>query len=161
MDDDNDIIEDTTQDELNKQREEGRIKKKAKQEAKKHAKDVGKKVGKKAKMALFKPVGITAFTTAFSIFIIIFMIVGIISFIITMPGIVQEKISSMITTIGKEISDWWNGQNSILNDPDSEDMKKARIALLQYLDDMGFDPVGLGFVASVTRDRSSDRKSVV
>lgn len=152
MDDDNDIIEDTTQDELNKQREEGRIKKKAKQEAKKHAKDVGKKVGKKAKMALFKPVGITAFTTAFSIFIIIFMIVGIISFIITMPGIVQEKISSMITTIGKEISDWWNGQNSILNDPDSEDMKKARIALLQYLDDMGFDPVGLGFVASVTRD---------
>lgn len=27
MDDDNDIIEDTTQDELNKQREEGRIKK--------------------------------------------------------------------------------------------------------------------------------------
>ncbi len=156
--DEENTIDDTINNDA-KEKSNSPVKSKIKNDAKNKAKNAGKKTIKKIGSVMLKPVGATAFSTFSAVIIVIFMLVGIISFITTMPGIVQEKITSFVSEVGKKVEHWWSGDNPFLNDTDSEEMKKAKIDLLNYLADMNLDPVGLGFVTNVTTTSTSTNDS--
>lgn len=140
-------IDDTMNDELNKnnRQPDGWAKRKLKGKAKKHARNVAKKAKDKMATTLFKPVGMGIFSSVISIAVIIFMLIGIVSFIITMPGLVKEGIMAKVA----EAIDWVNtslfGSDYFLEKLASDQDKTAQKAVLKYLDDMGIDPVGFGF----------------
>lgn len=144
-----DLIDDTLEDEIEKRRNEKRndetAQRAVKQEAVKYTKKAARPVIDKVKGMLLRPIPL-------SILVVVFMLIGIISFISSMPGIVQEKMYSLIANVAENVNNWWSGENSFLNNPNSEKMKKAKLALVRYLDDMGFDPIGLGFVSSIVRN---------
>lgn len=140
-------IDDTMNDELNKnnRQPDGWAKRKLKGKAKKHARNAAKKAKDKIATTLFKPVGMGIFSSVISIAVIIFMLIGIVSFIITMPGLVKEGIMAKVA----EAIDWVNtslfGSDYFLEKLASDQDKTAQKAVLKYLDDMGIDPVGFGF----------------
>ena len=140
-------IDDTMNDELNKnnRQPDGWAKRKLKGKAKKHARNAAKKAKDKMATTLFKPVGMGIFSSVISIAVIIFMLIGIVSFIITMPGLVKEGIMAKVA----EAIDWVNtslfGSDYFLEKLASDQDKTAQKAVLKYLDDMGIDPVGFGF----------------
>ena len=68
------------------------------------------------------------------------VIVGLIMFLLTMPGMVMEKIKGLFKAIGDSWSAWWG-----------EDTAKQFDAyqvyqVTDYLDEMGYDLKGYGFV---------------
>lgn len=140
-------IDDTMNDELNKnnRQPDGWAKRKLKGKAKKHARNAAKKAKDKIATTVFKPVGMGIFSSVISIAVIIFMLIGIVSFIITMPGLVKEGIMAKVA----EAIDWVNtslfGSDYFLEKLASDQDKTAQKAVLKYLDDMGIDPVGFGF----------------
>ena len=140
-------IDDTMNDELNKnnRQPDGWAKRKLKGKAKKHARNAAKKAKDKIATTLFKPVGMGIFSSVISIAVIVFMLIGIVSFIITMPGLVKEGIMAKVA----EAIDWVNtslfGSDYFLEKLASDQDKTAQKAVLKYLDDMGIDPVGFGF----------------
>lgn len=140
-------IDDTMNDELNKnnRQPDGWAKRKLKGKAKKHARNAAKKAKDKMATTLFKPVGMGIFSSVISIAVIVFMLIGIVSFIITMPGLVKEGIMAKVA----EAIDWVNtslfGSDYFLEKLASDQDKTAQKAVLKYLDDMGIDPVGFGF----------------
>ena len=130
-----------------KQQNKSKFRKNAEKKAKKHAKDATRKARRKAAAALFKPVGVTVFSTVFSVFIIIFMIIGIISFITTMPGMVQEQIMNNVLGVVDGLGYLVNGPDYYLEQLAKDTSKTAQKKVLKYLDDMGLDPAGFGFAA--------------
>jgi len=157
MEEENENLNDTMKDELKErqQKEDGVAKRKIKKKAEEKVKNLNRKARKNIRQALFKRVGISAISSFAGIFVILFMLIGIISFITTMPGLVQDKIYEKVFGVIAKIDNWWSGENKFLNDPDSEEMKQARLDLLNYLKDMDLDPVGLGFVASVVTNNNT------
>ena len=74
------------------------------------------------------------------IIVAIIVIIGIIMFLITMPGMVMDKIKSIGKTIADGWHSWW-GRDDAKNVTD-EEIYKA----LDYLDEMGYDLKGFGFL---------------
>lgn len=154
-------IDDTMNDELNKnnRQPDGWAKRKLKGKAKKHARNVAKKAKDKMATTLFKPVGMGIFSSVISIAVIIFMLIGIVSFIITMPGLVKEGIMAKVA----EAIDWVNtslfGSDYFLEKLASDQDKTAQKAVLKYLDDMGIDPVGFGFAPFYRRTKKTNKET--
>lgn len=154
-DNDESIIEDTVDDDLQQRnkKEESKLKSQIKKEGKKHAKNATKKLKPKMKATLFRvPVGATIFSSVATFFIIIVMIIGTVSFIVSMPGLVKEKMYALVGQFASSAENWLFGDNRVLNNPNSDEMKKAKLDLLKYLDEMGLDPIGLGFASTVFRN---------
>lgn len=154
-------IDDTMNDELNKnnRQPDGWAKRKLKGKAKKHARNAAKKAKDKMATTLFKPVGMGIFSSVISIAVIIFMLIGIVSFIITMPGLVKEGIMAKVA----EAIDWVNtslfGSDYFLEKLASDQDKTAQKAVLKYLDDMGIDPVGFGFAPFYRRTKKTNEET--
>ena len=154
-------IDDTMNDELNKnnRQPDGWAKRKLKGKAKKHARNAAKKAKDKMATTLFKPVGMGIFSSVISIAVIIFMLIGIVSFIITMPGLVKEGIMAKVA----EAIDWVNtslfGSDYFLEKLASDQDKTAQKAVLKYLDDMGIDPVGFGFAPFYRRTKKTNKET--
>ena len=80
-----------------------------------------------------------------AIILVIMVFVGIIFYIVTMPGMLKGKISSFVKeSTQKVIEAIWEGDSSKIN-AQSIDIQ-TRVETLQYLQDMGIDVVGYGFV---------------
>ena len=133
-----------------KQEAKGQAKEKTKQaikdtrEKSKKARKVAKKgrkvAGKTVKVA--NPVG----ATIFLIILIIIIIIGIISFITSMPGLVQEEIMKKVMGAKTTLSYTLGGSDYYLTDlATSEEGEQYRKNVLKYLYDMGLDPAGFGF----------------
>lgn len=154
-------IDDTMNDELNKnnRQPDGWAKRKLKGKAKKHARNAAKKAKDKIATTLFKPVGMGIFSSVISIAVIVFMLIGIVSFIITMPGLVKEGIMAKVA----EAIDWVNtslfGSDYFLEKLASDQDKTAQKAVLKYLDDMGIDPVGFGFAPFYRRTKKTNKET--
>ncbi len=68
------------------------------------------------------------------------VIVGIIMFFLTMPGMVMEKLKGLFKALADTWSAWWGGDTT----EQFEDVEIYNV--LNYLDDMGYDLKGYGFV---------------
>lgn len=163
MDEENNV-NDTTQDELTNQENRipsGPAGRKIRREAKKFARNKSKKARRKAVNVLFKPVGISVFSGVLSVFIVIFMMIGIISFITSMPGMVQEKIYEKVMEAVSSLKYMVNGSDYYLNELANDPNHTAQKEVLKYLDDMGLDPVGLGFAAFYERYTDENGNEVI
>jgi len=150
-------VDDTMEDELSKQRnkEEGRIKREAKAKMKKIAKQEAKKAkkaaSKAARQAARKSIVYSTGSVIVSVFVVIFMIIGIVSFITTMPSLVQDKILSVVTGAYDGINKLFQGEDYYLEKLAGDLERTKQKEVLKYLDDMGVDPVGFGFAPFYTR----------
>lgn len=80
-----------------------------------------------------------------AIVLVIMILVGIIFYIVTMPGVLKGKISEFVKeSTQKVIEAIWEGDSSKIN-AQTIDIQ-TRVETLQYLQDMGIDVVGYGFV---------------
>ena len=148
----------TTDDVMNSEQREstgasraaGKGKDKAAEQAKKAMKKA-KEAQKKGKYA--KGIG-KILWPILAIVIIIVMVIGFISFALNMPGAVVDKIMDSIDTVKTTIKQWWEKKDLSTLKPD--DMHEKKLELLQYLDEMGYDVVGMGFVSSVVRGPSEE-----
>lgn len=156
MDDNN--LDDVIQDDLDKRNRnpKGPVREKISKEAKKHAKAAAKKAAKKARMTMFKPVGATVFSTFLSVFIVIFMLIGIVSFITSMPGLVQESIMNKVLEGKNKVVSLVDGSDYYLNELAKDKDRTAQKEVLKYLDDMGLDPAGFGFAPFYQRNKETD-----
>lgn len=152
MEEDNNLDE-TIKNDLDKRNRQpqGPVRRKIEKEAKKHAKDAAKKTAKKARAALFKKVGLSSFLGVLPIAIIVFMLIGIISFITSMPGLVQENMMNKILEGISKLNYVVNGSDYYLTELAEDTNHLAQKKVLMYLDDMGLDPVGYGFAAFYAR----------
>ena len=138
-----------------KKRMEEEQENKARKELREHAEGIvrkeGKKAVRKARTSLFKSIGKSAGMAVFSIIVVFFLLIGIIAFILTMPGLTQnaiyEKVSSAISGTIKFVAGA-NDSNTI----DVEELSDGTVNALNYLTQMGLDPVGLGFALQVNTD---------
>ena len=133
-----------------KNRNQGPVESKIRKKGKKEAKKLAKKARKKMRNTLFKKAGLSAIIGFFPLFIIIFMIVGIISFVTTMPGLVQEEILNKLLSFGSNLNYKINGSDYYLTELAKDRDRKAQKEILLYLDNMGVDPVGFGFAPFYT-----------
>ena len=112
---------------------------------KQKAKDSAMKTVSKAlkqhahKLSLAGPLGTILLWIA-AIIIALIIIIGIIMFLITMPGMVMEKLKTMSRTIGRAFANFFGGDTtSIVSDEEIYDT-------LTYLEQMNYDLKGLGFL---------------
>ena len=115
----------------------------------KFKKDAGKKAAVKGKLAAVA--GPVIFWTAVVILAII-IIVGIIMFFETMPGMVMEKIKAIGKQLMNNIANYWGADSAKQIDP------KDIYTALNYLDDMGYDLKGYGFLTEYYTDNNVDDK---
>lgn len=125
--------------------------------AAKTAKKAGRIAGKAANVAT--PWGATIFLIA----LLIIIIVGIVSFISSMPGLVQQKIMNKVLGAVKTLQYTLNGSDYYLSELASDPERTAQKEVLKYLDDMGLDPAGFGFAPFYHKnsDGSVDYNSTV
>jgi len=155
MDDEETNLQETIENDM-KNRDKGPVERKIRKEAKKQARQAAQKAKKKMRSTLFKRVGFSSFIGFFPLFIIVFMIVGIVSFITTMPGLVQEQILNKLLSFKGSLNYTLNGSDYYLTELARDEGKTSQKEILLYLDDMGIDPVGFGFAAFYTRSADSD-----
>ena len=87
--------------------------------------------------------GIGVFSAVIIAILIIFVLIGIIFFFITMPGAVVGKIGDAINSVRKMIDSFVDGDNYAKILISREDMIDAA----EYLDQMGYDLKGYGFLS--------------
>lgn len=88
------------------------------------------------------------------VILIIMAIIGIIMFVVTMPGMVMDKLKALFKSIGNAIASFF-GQDSSVLQADEEKINE----ILTYLEQMGYDLKGEGFItASYTNDDVPDDK---
>lgn len=112
------------------------IEKLKKQIAKKAGKEVAK-VG--AKMSLGAPLA-AILLKVFIVLICIILLIGIIMFIVTMPGMLMDKLKNLAKGIANAWLAWWGGDST--KQVEQEDIYEV----LEYIADMGFDLKGYGFL---------------
>ena len=155
MDDDNNIsVNDTMQDAGQQRRQQEQQESNTKKQIRKKAVDESKKLAKegikKGKATLFKSVTASLGTAIFGALIVVFMLIGIIAFILTMPGMVRDKIFNTVSGALEDLMDEVHGgSDHIIN---SDNIVTGTIEALNNLNELGLDPVGLGFVQNVFRD---------
>lgn len=82
--------------------------------------------------------------------LVIIVLIGIIMFFLTMPGLVMEKLKGLAKALGSAWADFWGGDSSA-------DFPEARIyEVLDYLDEMGYDLKGYGFVTEFLVDPDTE-----
>lgn len=144
-------IDDTIEDDLRRRNPQGPIRSKLSKKAKKLAAEKARKTKKKFRKSLFKQVGLSSLGFL-PVCIIIFMLIGIVSFITTMPGLVQENIMRKIMNGLDHFEYSLKGEDTTYLESLAKDEQRTRQKeILKYLEDMGLDPVGFGFAAFYTR----------
>ena len=104
-----DEIQKKRQEQQINEQQESQFKKQIKGQAEEYAKEASKKVVNKAKNALFKSVTTSVGTVVFGVIIVLILLIGIISFILTMPGITQEKIFQTVSGVIDGIASFLRG----------------------------------------------------
>ena len=84
--------------------------------------------------------------------IIIFMLIGMISFITSMPGLVQEEMMQKMIGFVDGFKEIVYGSDFYLSKLASDPDQTAQKNVLKYLDEMGIDPVGFGFASFYLKD---------
>ena len=122
-----------------------------KKEAKKRVEKRLKKESIKSasKMSLAGPLATVLFWV-FVVIVAIIIIIGIVMFLVTMPGMVMEKLKALAKEVGNSISAWF-GKNKTEQVEDQEIYD-----VLDYLDQMGYDLKGYGFLTSYLDDSDAD-----
>ena len=148
-DDDDSLLDDTIDNDLleRQNNQQGPIRSQIEQTARNVANEAARKAKRKIKFTLFNPVGISLFSVFFTIFVVVFMIIGIISFITSMPGMVQEKIVGIINDVVGGIKYELNGSDYYLTELANDPERKKQTEVLKYLNSMGIDPASFGFAA--------------
>lgn len=85
------------------------------------------------------------------IIIIIMIVVGIVFFFNTMPGMVVGKIGEGINNFRKGVEDFFNGENAAQILVDKSQINNAA----EYLETMGYDLEGYGFLDNSTKQKAS------
>lgn len=71
--------------------------------------------------------------------ILIILIIGFIGFFLEMPGLLNDKISEIASSVLSEFQRWFGGDNSVYISDESQ------LELAQYLENMGYPPYEYGF----------------
>lgn len=116
--------------------------------ARKAANWVRNKLGKEsiksaAKLSLSGPLGLLLLKV-FIVLVAIILLIGIIMFIVTMPGMIMDKLKNLAEGIADAWLAWW-GQSTT----DQVDDEKV-YETLDYIEDMGYDLKGYGFLTDYT-----------
>ena len=83
---------------------------------------------------------------ALLIILIIILLIGIIVFLVTMPGMVMEKLKAMFQELGSKVAAFFGGDTT-------EQIKDEEVyEILDYLQDMGYDLKGYGFLTEFMTD---------
>lgn len=133
----NDATEEARQEKSNIARTGEDLAKKTIQQATKNG--VQKKVISQAITSALGPL-IPYIGVAIAAILIIIAIIGIIGFVVTLPGLMKDKLKAFSTGI----SDWWKmlyQNESVVNIKD-EDV----VELGNYIEQMGYDLIGFGFI---------------
>ena len=77
------------------------------------------------------------------IIICIILLTGIIAFILTAPGMVTGKLKDFAESLGKSIANYWGGDSTKMDVTEEEQYR-----VLDYLETMGYDLKGYGFIDS-------------
>ena len=120
---------------------------KAKDFAKQKAKEQIKKMA--AKKGLATALAPVLFWAAI-IIICIILLTGIIAFILTAPGMVTGKLKDFAESLGKSIANYWGGDSTKMDVSEEEQYR-----VLDYLEQMGYDLKGYGFIDSNVSDTDS------
>ncbi len=120
-------------------------------QASNRTKEMGKKVAEKAtkklagKGSLMAPLAHILMIIA-PILIAIIIIIGIISFLITMPGMVMDQLKAMFQRIGNSVAAFFGADTTkMIEDSEIYDT-------LDYLEKMGYDLKGFGFLTEYITD---------
>lgn len=123
------------------------VKEKAKEEIKKKAaKETAKKAATKtatklaAKSSLMAALG-PILVWAAIIIVAIIILVGIIMFFMTVPGMVMDKLKSFTTDLAKSLASFYGADSTAM----ISDEEKYEV--LDYLEQMGYDLKGYGFIS--------------
>ncbi len=151
-------VSDTAENELTKDKlnPNDPVVRKLRDEAVSKTKEATKNARRKIRSSLFKGVGRGALGGLLPILIVVFMLIGIISFITSMPGIVEDMIMKKINQAVNNIIIDAKGQDMYLEELARDPDRKAQKEVLKYLDDMGLEPSSLGFAAFYTRNEETD-----
>lgn len=112
-----------------------------KQMAKKAGQQAVKQVASKA--ALAGPLGYVLFW-ALIVILIIIVIVGIVMFVVTMPGMVMDKLKALAKAVGNAIASWFGADSTKLQVEDEQ-----IYGILEHLEQMGYDLQGEGFLTKL------------
>ena len=110
---------------------------------------VATSVAKKSALAAAAPVlGVVAIVV-----LVIVLAIGIASFLVTMPGLAIGELKNLAMDFGKGIASYFGADSTKMVD-DEEIIK-----LLNYLDDMGYDLKGYGFLTGYKTEADVDGNS--
>jgi hypothetical protein len=84
----------------------------------------------------------------FLVILVIIIIIGIVMFLITMPGMVMEQLKALGKAIAAGMSSWFGSDDT--QNVESETIYKT----LDYLEDMGYDLKGYGFLTDFIEDEN-------
>lgn len=100
---------------------------------------------------------------ALLIILIILLLIGIIVFLVTMPGMVMDKLKAMFQELGNKVAAFFGGdENTQIEDEEI-------FEILDYLQDMGYDLKGYGFlttyyteddIATVAKDKKIEENKL-
>ena len=79
---------------------------------------------------------------ALLVILIIIFLIGIIVFILTMPGMVMEKLKAFFEALGNAVAAFFGGDTTAMIDDEEV------YEILDYLEDMGYDLKGYGFLTA-------------
>lgn len=83
---------------------------------------------------------------ALLVILIIILLIGIIVFLVTMPGMVMEKLKAMFQELGSKVAAFFGGDTT-------EQIEDEEVyEILDYLQDMGYDLKGYGFLTEFMTD---------
>lgn len=100
---------------------------------------------KAANQAVVKALGRILVTCGWFILVII-LVIGIIMFFLTMPGMVMEKLKGLFKSVGNAWCSWWGTD-------DATQFNQVEVYnVLNYLDEMGYDLKGYGFITEYLTD---------
>ena len=118
----------------------------AKEFAKQKAKEQIKKMA--AKKGLATALAPVLFWAAVIILIII-LLTGIIAFLLTAPGLVTGKLKDFAVSLGRNIASYFGADATKFKDEDEE------YRVLDYLENMGYDLKGYGFISKDVDDKDN------
>lgn len=108
-----------------------------------------KAAGSAAKLSLAAPLATVLFWVFVAIVALI-LLIGIIMFIVTMPGMMMDKLKDLAEGIADAWLAWWGG------DASKQVSEEKIYETLDYIEDMGFDLKGYGFLTGYKSDDDVD-----
>ena len=96
-----------------------------------------------AKLSLSGPLGLLLLKV-FIVLLIVILVIGIVMFIVTMPGMVMDKLKDLAEDVANAWNAWWG--ESTADQVEDEKVYET----LDYIEDMGYDLKGYGFLTDYT-----------